>query len=80
MMTLDEAFNSKLTENGDIAFTTTGNNLLDILFLSEYYTNHLDKVHIGTSETEKLFSMMTTVFCLKMTMLNKKLLKNKNKN
>ena len=57
-MTLDEAFNSKLTENGDIAFTTTGNNLLDILFLSEYYTNHLDKVHIGTSETEKLFSMM----------------------
>lgn len=57
-MTLDEAFNSKYTENGDIAFTTTGNNLLDILFLSEYYTNHLDEVHIGASDTEKLFSMM----------------------
>ena len=59
MMTLNEAFNSKLTENGDISFTTTGNNnLLNILFLSEYYQNHLNEVHIGTTEKEKLFSMM----------------------
>lgn len=58
MLTLDEAFNSKLTENGDISFTTTGDHLLDILFLSEYYTNHLDKVWIGTSDTEKMFARM----------------------
>lgn len=58
-MTLNEAFNSKLTENGDIAFTTTGNNnLLNILFLSEYYQNHLDEVQIGRTEKDKLFSMM----------------------
>ena len=58
-MTLNEAFNSKLTENGDIAFTTTGNNnLLNILFLSEYYQNHLNEVQIGRTEKDKLFSMM----------------------
>ena len=47
----------KLTENGDIAFNTTGNNLLDILFMTEYYTNHPNEVKIGNSEREKLFSM-----------------------
>lgn len=47
----------KLTENGDIAFNTTGNNLLDILFMTEYYTKHPDEVKIGNSEREKLFSM-----------------------
>ena len=35
--TLEDAFNTKMTENGDIAFTKTGNNnLLNILFLTEY--------------------------------------------
>lgn len=59
MMTLNEAFNSKLTENGDIAFTTTGNNnLLNILFLSEYYGVHTDEVNIGTSAKEQTFAMM----------------------
>ena len=47
----------KLTENGDIAFSSTGNNLLDLLFLSEYFTKHPEHANIGTSEREKLFSM-----------------------
>ena len=32
MASIKEVFNTKLTENGDLAYTTTGNNLLDILF------------------------------------------------
>ena len=58
-MTLEEIFNAKLTENGDIAFTTTGDNkMLDILFMTEYYQKHLDKVpNLGTSDIEKLFAM-----------------------
>ena len=58
MATLDQLFsNTKLTENGDLAFSSTGNHLLDILFMSEYYTNHLHEVQIGQSGREKLFSM-----------------------
>jgi hypothetical protein len=58
MATLQQAFgNTKLTENGDIAYTSTGNNLLDMLFMSEYFQKHLNHVGIGTSEREKLFSM-----------------------
>lgn len=57
-MDLNQIFNNtKLTENGDIAYSSTGDNLLDILFMSEYYQHHLDEVHIGTSEEEKLFAM-----------------------
>ena len=46
----------KLTENGDIAFDTTGDNLLDILFMSAYYEKHLDEVRIGNSDKDKLFA------------------------
>lgn len=57
-MTLNQAFsNTKLTENGDIAYSSTGNHLLDILFMTEYYQNHLDEVTLGDSEKEKLFAM-----------------------
>lgn len=58
-MNLEEAFSQKRTENGDIAFTHVGNDpLLNILFLTEYYTNHLDEVpEIGESDRERLFSM-----------------------
>lgn len=57
-MTLEQIFNNtKLTENGDVAYRSTGNSLLDILFMSEYYGKHLDDVNIGTSDKEKLFSM-----------------------
>lgn len=57
MTDLQKAFAQKETKNGDIAFNTTGNNLLDILFMTEYYSNHLDEVSIGDSPVEQLFSM-----------------------
>ena len=56
-MTLEQIFAQKRTENGDKAYSTTMNPLMDLLFMSEYFQNHLDEVHIGTSEREKLFSM-----------------------
>ena len=43
-MNLKEIFNQKTTEKGDIAFSSTGNTYIDILFMSEYYNKHLDKV------------------------------------
>ena len=49
----------KTTENGDNAYNTTMNPMLDILFMSEYYGKHLDEIpYIGTSMTAKLFAMM----------------------
>lgn len=54
---LEELFARKLTENGDEAYNTTGDNLLDILFMTEYYSKHLNEVTIGNSKTEILFSM-----------------------
>jgi len=57
-MNIQEIFSTKRTENGDIAFDKVGNdNLLNILFLTEYYQKHLDEVHIGTTDRERLFSM-----------------------
>lgn len=58
-MTLDEIFNSKLTENGDIAFSkVSDNNLLNILFMTEYYQKHLDMVpHLEPTALNQLFSM-----------------------
>jgi hypothetical protein len=49
--------NIKRTENGDIAYKSTGNKLLDILFMTPYFENHLDKVSIGSTEKEQMFSM-----------------------
>ena len=49
--------NEKLTENGDKAYKSTGNNLTDIFFMTPYFEKNLDQVNIGTSEKEKLFSM-----------------------
>lgn len=57
MNSLERLFNEKRTENGDISYRSTGNNLLDILFMTEYFQKHLDEVSIGTSAKEKLFSM-----------------------
>lgn len=54
---MKEIFNGKLTENGDVAYKSTLNPLLDLLFMSEYYSQHLNNVHIGKSDKEKLFSM-----------------------
>mgnify|MGYP002798221491 FL=1 len=57
MNELEKILNEKKTENGDKAYKTTGNNLTDLLFMSEYFSKHLDEARIGTSEKEKLFSM-----------------------
>lgn len=54
---LEKAFNSKLTENGDLAYCSTGNKLSDILFMSEYFSKHLGQVSIGCTPYEQLFSM-----------------------
>lgn len=55
---LEMLFSNKLTENGDIAFNTTSNRLLDILFMSEYYQKHLNKIPtIGNGKPEQLFAM-----------------------
>ena len=58
MNTLENLFSSlKETENGDLSYNKVSNNkLLNILFLTEYYQKHIDEVHIGTSDKEKLFS------------------------
>lgn len=56
-MNLQECFNQKVTENGDVAFTKINDDvLLNILFLTEYYGKHLSEVQIGTSEKEQLFA------------------------
>ena len=57
MNELEKILNEKLTENGDLAYKSTGSELLDILFMSPYFERHLDEVSIGTSNKEKLFSM-----------------------
>ncbi len=57
MNTLEKLFAQKKTENGDLSYNTTGNHLLDILFMTSYFEKHLDEVHIGNSDREKLFSM-----------------------
>ena len=49
----------KINENGDISFNSTGNPMLDVLFMSEYYTNHLGEVKnkVGDDPKWRLFSM-----------------------
>lgn len=49
--------NEKRTENGDRAYRSTTDRLLDLFFMTEYYSEHLDEVKIGTSKAEKLFAM-----------------------
>lgn len=58
-MNLEELFNQKLTENGDIAFTKVSDDqMLNILFLTEYYQKHLNELPtLGQSEIEQLFAM-----------------------
>ncbi len=58
-MTLNEIFNAKLTENGDLSFKKASDNpLLNILFLTEYYQKHLDEVPLlEDSDINRLFAM-----------------------
>ncbi|MGL4453749.1 MAG: DUF2828 family protein [Paraclostridium sp.] len=57
MKELKRIFAEKKTENGDIAYNTTGKKLVDILFMSQYYREHLNEVKIGNTEKDKLFAM-----------------------
>ena len=57
MNELEKIFATKKTENGDIAYKTTGDNLTDLFFMTPYFEKHLEQVKIGESEKEKIFSM-----------------------
>ena len=59
-MTLDELFNAKLTENGDISYkkVSIDDNLLNILFLTEYYQTHLYEIpFLKDTDLNQLFAM-----------------------
>lgn len=59
-MTLNEIFDSvKLTENGDLSYSKVSSDvMLNILFMTEYYSKHLDEVpHLEYSDLDKLFAM-----------------------
>lgn len=57
MNALEKIFATKQTENGDISYNTTGNKLLDILFMTSFFEKNLGEVKIGSSYKERLFSM-----------------------
>lgn len=58
MHELEEIFAEKLTENGDLAYNTTGSKLTDILFMSQYYRNHLEEIPFIRKEPRvKTFAM-----------------------
>lgn len=57
MNEIEKLLNTKRTENGDISYKTTGDNLTDLFFMTPYFEKHLDQVHIGSSEKDKVFSM-----------------------
>lgn len=61
MATIATAFkNVTATANGDLAFKSTGNPLIDLIFYGEYLTHHLDQVdayvkRVKEEDLEKLF-------------------------
>lgn len=60
-MDLQHIFNAKATENGDLSFkkVSQDNELLNILFLTEYYQKHLSEVPVlEPSYRNRLFAMM----------------------
>ena len=57
MNELEKILNEKLTENGDKAYKSTGDNLTDLFFMTAYFEKHLDEAMIGETEKEKIFSM-----------------------
>ena len=60
-MDLQHIFNAKATENGDLSFkkVSQDNELLNILFLTEYYQKHLGETPIlEPSDRNRLFAMM----------------------
>lgn len=57
MNELEKLFAEKRTENGDVAYITSGSKLLDLLFMTAYFEKHLGEVKIGNGDKEKLFAM-----------------------
>ena len=60
-MDLQHIFNAKATENGDLSFkkVSQDNELLNILFLTEYYQKHLGETPVlEPSDRNRLFAMM----------------------
>jgi uncharacterized protein involved in tolerance to divalent cations len=57
MNELEKLFNEKRTENGDISYKSTGDNLTDLFFMTPFFEKHLDQVKIGNTDREKVFSM-----------------------
>lgn len=59
MNSLEKLFNEKLTENGDVSYKSTGNDMLDFLFMSAFFEKHLKQVYkkVGTGEKWRLFAM-----------------------
>lgn len=57
MNALEKIYLEKKTENRDIAYKSTGNNLTDLLFMAPFFEKNLNQVTIGTSDKEKMFSM-----------------------
>ena len=57
MNLLEKIYAKKTTENGDISYKTTGNNLTDLFFMTSFFEKNLYQVKIGTTDKEKLFSM-----------------------
>ena len=58
-MKLNELFNIKATENGDLAFNkASDNDLINILFMTEFYQKHLNAVPLlPITDQTQLFSM-----------------------
>lgn len=55
---LDRLFSDiTTTENGDVCYTTTGDYLLDILFKTDYFSEHLEEVKLNPNIVEKVFAM-----------------------
>ena len=58
-MNVEQVFgNAKMTENGDLAFNSTTNPMIDILFMTEYYQKHIKEMPtLEVNDYNKLFAM-----------------------
>ena len=50
MNNLEKLFNTKLTENGDLAYKSSGNGVVDLIFLAEYFTKNPNEIPINDIE------------------------------
>lgn len=50
MNNLEKLFNTKLTENGDLAYKSSGNSVVDLIFLAEYFTKNPNEIPINDVE------------------------------